>query len=75
MQMFFLIQQIAEHSERVSFLVYTMSSERIYAKRFIEKGVRGFICKQSSIDELETAIKTVFNGRNVFKRRIKGNLV
>ncbi len=59
---FSIIQQISEQSERVIFLVYSMSAERIYAKRFIEKGVRGFVCKQSSVDELEKAIQTVFSG-------------
>lgn len=59
---FSIIQQISEQSERVTFLVYSMSAERIYAKRFIEKGVRGFVCKQSSVDELEKAIQTVFSG-------------
>lgn len=59
---FSIIQQIAEQSQRVAMLIYTMSAERIYAKRFIDKGVRGFVSKQSSIDEFENAVRTVFNG-------------
>lgn len=59
---FSIIQQISERSHDVIFLVYTMSAERIYARRFIEKGVRGFVCKKSSVDELEEAIQSVFKG-------------
>ena len=69
------IQQISEHSGRVSFLVYTMSAERIYAKRFMEKGIRGFVSKQSSVDELEKAIHTIFNGETYLSPGLKEILI
>lgn len=72
---FSAIQQIANHSQQVSFLIYTMNAERIYAKRFIEKGVRGFVCKQSSIDELEKAIHTVFKGEIYLSPGLKETLL
>ena len=68
---FSAIQQIASFSQRTTILVYTMNAERIYAKRFIEKGVRGFVCKQSSIDELEKAIQVVFNGEIYLSPELK----
>ena len=68
---FSAIQQIAGFSHRTTILVYTMNAERIYAKRFIEKGVRGFVCKQSSIDELEKAIQVVFSGEIYLSPELK----
>ena len=68
---FSAIQQIAEFSQRTTILVYTMNEERIYARRFIEKGVRGFVCKQSSIGELEKAIQVVFNGEIYLSPELK----
>lgn len=72
---FSIIQQITEQSRHMTILVYTMSSERIYAKRFIQKGVRGFVCKQSGIDELEEAIQTVFNGETYMSPALKEMLL
>lgn len=68
---FSAIQQIAQFSQRTTILVYSMNAEHIYAKRFIEKGVRGFVCKQSSIGELEKAIQVVFNGEIYLSPELK----
>ncbi len=71
---FSVIQEIAGFSRQTTMLVYTMNEERIYAKRFIEKGVRGFVCKQSGISELEEAIQTVFNGEIYLSPELKETL-
>ena len=71
---FSVIQEIAGFSRQTIMLVYTMNEERIYAKRFIEKGVRGFVCKQSGISELEGAIQTVFNGEIYLSPELKETL-
>jgi two-component system, NarL family, invasion response regulator UvrY len=55
-------QQIQACSHHTKTLVYSMNAERIYARRLMEKGARGFLCKQNSIEELEKAIHTVFRG-------------
>ena len=39
-----------------------MSAENIYAKRLMQKGVKGFLSKQSSIEELENAIRCLLKG-------------
>lgn len=57
-----IVHHIKACSHQTSILVYSMNAERIYAKRFIEKGVRGFLCKQTSIGELEKAIHCIFKG-------------
>jgi two-component system, NarL family, invasion response regulator UvrY len=57
-----IIQQIEACSHHTNILVYSMNTERIYGRRLIEKGVRGFLCKQTSIEELEKAIRIILKG-------------
>lgn len=44
-------------------LMFTMSSEAIYAKRFLKAGAMGFLTKDSSFDELEKAINLILKNR------------
>ncbi len=43
-------------------LIFSMSSEEMYAKRFLKLGALGFISKQESNDEFLYAIQTVLEG-------------
>jgi DNA-binding NarL/FixJ family response regulator len=52
-----------------------MNSEKTYARRFIAKGVRGFLCKQTSIDELEKAVRSIFKGEVYLGEELKSTLV
>ena len=42
-------------------LVFSMSPENIYAKRFLKAGAKGFISKDAPLQELKTAITRVLN--------------
>jgi two-component system, NarL family, invasion response regulator UvrY len=44
-------------------LIFSMSSESIYAKRFLKAGAKGFLSKDSSLDEIKKAINLVLNNR------------
>ena len=44
-------------------LIFSMSSENIYAKRFLQAGAKGFLSKDSSLDEIRKAVDLVLNGR------------
>lgn len=44
-------------------LVFSMSSENIYAKRFLKAGAKGFLSKDSSLDEIKKAINLVLSNR------------
>ena len=59
---------------KVSILVYSASAEKIYARRLLKKGVRGFISKQASIAELEKAIGCLLEGEIYLSRSMKKNL-
>jgi two-component system, NarL family, invasion response regulator UvrY len=70
-----VIQHIEACSHQTDILVYSMNAERIYAKRLIEKGVRGFLCKQNSIEELEKAIRSIFKGEVYLSEELKVTLL
>lgn len=44
-------------------LMFSMSPENIYAKRFLKAGARGFISKDAPLEEIKKAIEVVLNGR------------
>ena len=44
-------------------LIFSMSAENIYAKRFMKAGAYGFISKESPLDEITRAINLILNDR------------
>ena len=44
-------------------LVFSMSAESIYAKRFLKAGAKGFLSKDAPLDEIKKAINLVLNNR------------
>lgn len=44
-------------------LIFSMSAEKIFAKRFLQAGAKGFLSKHASLDEMTKAIKMVLNNR------------
>ena len=44
-------------------LIFSMSSENIYAKRFLKAGAKGFLSKDSSLDIITKAVNLVLNDR------------
>jgi two-component system, NarL family, invasion response regulator UvrY len=71
---FTAIQQIPDHYRQTNMLVYSMNAEKIYARRLIQQGVRGFICKQASIEELEIAIRTLLNDEMYLSPELKKSI-
>lgn len=70
-----IIREIEACSHQTSILVYSMNAEKIYARRFIEKGVRGFLCKETSIGELQKAVRNIFDGGFYLSEELKAILV
>ncbi len=56
-------------------ITLTMFGEEHYYLKMIEGGAKGFILKNSDIDEVIKAIKTVFNGGTYFSQEILYNVV
>lgn len=70
-----IIREIEACSHQTSILVYSMNAEKIYARRFIEKGVRGYLCKETSIGELQKAVQNIFDGGLYLSEELKAILI
>lgn len=56
-------------------LVFSMSSEKIYAKRFLKAGAKGFLSKEASLDEVKKAVNLVLNDRTYISESLASTLV
>lgn len=72
--MFSTILSAVERYPGTRILVCSTSAEKIYAMRLIRKGVKGFVCKQKSINELEKAIQVFLNGEIYVSSSLKEQL-
>jgi two-component system invasion response regulator UvrY len=71
---FSAFQPDMDHIRKTNILVYSMNAEKIYARRLMQKGVRGFVSKQAPIEELEMAIHSLLKGEIYLSPRIKEDL-
>jgi len=55
-------------------LIFSMSPENIYAKRFLKAGAKGFISKEAVLDEIKKAINLVMNGRKYISESLAQSL-
>ncbi|HYE54994.1 MAG TPA: response regulator transcription factor, partial [Chitinophagaceae bacterium] len=73
--MFPVIQQVRDISPHTSILIYSMSAEKVYARRLLQNGVRGFVSKQASIGELENALRGFLKGDIYLSAEVKDILL
>jgi DNA-binding NarL/FixJ family response regulator len=73
--MFSIIHQVTDISHKTSILIYSMSAEKIYARRLMQKGVRGFVNKQASMGELENALRVFLKGEIYLSPEVKDLLL
>jgi len=58
-----LMKYIHENYPETKVLIFSMSAESIYAKRFMKDGAFGFISKEAPLDEITRAINIILNNR------------
>lgn len=58
-----LLNTIITRYPTASVLVYSMSSEAIYAKRFIKAGAKGFLSKEAPLTELKKAVHQILSNK------------
>ncbi len=58
-----LLKNIKIKTPEVKVLVFSMSAENLYAKRFMKLGAMGFVTKNSGLSELIKAINLALNNR------------
>jgi two-component system invasion response regulator UvrY len=55
-------------------LMFSMSAENIYAKRFLKAGACGFVSKDASLDEITKAINQVLNNKKYISPALASRL-
>lgn len=68
---FYVFRSLTDYFQRANILIYSMIDESVYAKRLLQKGARGFVSKQSNLEELEAAIKSILRGEIYLSPRLK----
>ena len=71
---FTLIKNIFTLRPSQKILVLTMSSEDIYAKKYLQLGVKGFMNKEASPGEIRKAIVCILNNKRYMSSRVKDTL-
>jgi two-component system, NarL family, invasion response regulator UvrY len=66
-----LLKNIFMLQPQVKVLIVSMNSEEIYAKRFLQLGVLGFINKEADAIELRKAIVSVMNNRKYMSAKLQ----
>ncbi|MEO8770605.1 MAG: response regulator transcription factor [Ferruginibacter sp.] len=56
-------------------LIFSMSSEKIYAKRFLKAGAKGFLSKEAGLDEVKKAINLILNDRNYISEELASSII
>jgi len=69
-----LIDILVKDYPQTAVIVYTMNAEKIYARRLIRKGVRGYVCKQAGIGELKVALEKFLHGELYLSPALKKEL-
>lgn len=59
----------------IKILALSMYSDTKYYSEMIRVGAKGFVLKQSSMQELELAIREVNNGKNFFSKELLENVI
>lgn len=64
-------------SKRPNLKIITLSmyGEEDYYYKMVDAGVKGFLLKNSDMDEVKTALETVYDGGNYFSSELLQNLV
>lgn len=70
-----VLEQLGHYSQQTNILIYSTNAARIYAWRLIQKGIKGFVEKQASMDELEKAICEVLRGEVYLSPELKQGLL
>ncbi len=70
-----ITHSLIEHNPQIKVLIYSMSPERIYGKRFLSMGVKGFLSKGESIETLELALNKVIDGEVYMSPNLQESIV
>jgi DNA-binding NarL/FixJ family response regulator len=66
-----LLKNIFAVQPQLKVLILSMSSEEIYAKKYLQLGAMGFINKEAETSELRKAIATVLNNKKYLSAKLQ----
>ena len=69
-----LLKNIFTIQPQLKVLILTMSSEEIYARKYLQLGVKGFINKGADTPEIRNAIANVMNNRIYVSTKLQESL-
>lgn len=69
-----LMEHIRGNYSGTKVLIYSMSAEKIYARRFVKSGAMGFLSKDAPLQEITKAIETILSGKIYISEAIAGML-
>jgi two-component system invasion response regulator UvrY len=69
-----LVRRLIGANAELRILVFSMHAEKMYAARALQAGARGYVSKNSSPEELQTALERVLEGGRYVEREIAADL-
>jgi len=70
-----LVKFIMDNCPNIPIMMFSMEPPKLYVKRLLNQGVKGYISKTASDDELLFAIKSIIAGRTYFSSDIMTEIV
>lgn len=64
-------KQILDEDHQAKIIILSMFDDEDYISRCMENGVRGYVVKNETGNELENAINAVLNGQNYFSHQVQ----
>jgi two-component system invasion response regulator UvrY len=72
---FSIIDNLLARDSLLKILIYTMATEKIYAAKLLNAGVKGFLSKEAKSAELLKAVQIVLNGGKYANEQIVDNTI
>lgn len=71
---FGLLEYITIKFPAIKVLIFSMSAERLFARRFLKAGAKGFVSKAASLDEVKNAIAVVLDNKRYISEQLQNQL-
>lgn len=69
-----LMHQVIKQYPEAKVLIFSMSAENVYAKRFLKAGAKGFISKEAPLDEIVKAVGQLLDNRRYISKALAETL-
>jgi len=70
-----LLSEILNIEPKINILIFSMNTEVVYAKKYLQLGAKGYITKSAPVEELSNAIDAVLQNKRYINAALKELLV